>query len=71
MHDIFNNNEDLDNEDLDQLITWCNDYNQQKECRNQLDKAFLSLAQHTSQHWDWCEPEDEKKEIEKLCKDEL
>ena len=38
----------------------------QKTQKAQIKKELMPIAWHPSRHWDWCMPEDEKKETEKL-----
>ena len=39
---------------------------QRKLCFKAVKEELLPIAWHPSRHWDWCMPEDEKKEISKL-----
>ena len=53
-------------EDLYKLIIWHYRYKQHKTYEKKIYDELMSTARHPSRIWDWCMPEDEKKEIEKL-----
>ena len=58
-----------DNDDYcnyDKLIERYKGYKKRKAQKAQIKKELLPIAWHLSRYWDWCVPEDEKKEIEKL-----
>ena len=50
----------------DRLIKWHNDYQERKAQKAKIKEELLPIAWHQSRWWDWCVPEDEKKETEKL-----
>ena len=56
---MWHDNDDYCNDDG--LIEWYESYQNRKA-----QKELLPIAWHPSGYWDWCVPEDEKKEIEKL-----
>ena len=56
-------------------IYYCNDnklikcYEGHEKCKAQkaqIKDELMSIAWHPSRFWDWCVPEDEKKETDKL-----
>ena len=48
------------------LIKWYEGYQKRKAQKAQIKKELMSIAWHPSRWWDWCVPEDEKKDKEKL-----
>ena len=68
------NNINLDNVNFDKddpktiihvrLITWYNRLKQRKSFKTDMSKELMPVAWHPTRWWDWCNPEDEKKEIE-------
>ena len=58
--------EDFD--DDDEIIEWHDGYKKLKAQKAQVKKELMLIAWHPSRWWDWCVPEDEKKEREKLRK---
>ena len=56
--------DDDDDDDDDNIIEWYDGYKIRK--KQKAKKQFMSIAWHPSRWWDWCVPEDEKKETEKL-----
>ena len=42
------------------------DYKKRKAQKAKIKKELMPTAWHPSRWWDWCVPEDEKKEAEKL-----
>ena len=52
--------------DDDELIDWCNGHQKPKTQKAKFKEELLPVAQHPSRWWDWCVPEDEKEETEKL-----
>ena len=72
--DLNNINLDDDNFDEDdpeiiihvRLMAWCNTYKQHKACKKELRKELMLVAWNLARWWNWCIPEDEKKEIEPL-----
>ena len=60
-----------DNDDYcnyDKLTEWYEGYKKRKAQKAQIKKELLPIAWHLSRYWDWCVPEDEKREIEKLLR---
>ena len=57
-------------EGLVEFIVWYNEFKQRKVYIEEIYKDLMSIAWHPSRMWDWCIPEDEKTEIEKLWKNE-
>ena len=53
----------------DELVDWYNGYKTMRH-KKQIDTDLLHAGWHPSQYWEWCMLEDEKKETEKLWKDE-
>ena len=50
----------------DEFITWHEAYKKHKVQKTQIKKKLIPIAWHRSTWWDWCMPEDKKKETEKL-----
>ena len=50
----------------DKLIGWYEGYHKRKVQKAQIKKELLPIAWHPSKWWDWCVPEDEKRETEKM-----
>ena len=50
----------------DKLIEWYDGYQRHKAQKAQIKKELIPIAWHPSRWWDWCVPEDNKKETEKL-----
>ena len=48
------------------LIKWYNDYQKWKAQRAKIKKELMPIAWHPSRWWEWCVPQDEKQETEKL-----
>ena len=59
---------DRDNywDDDDIFFKWYHGYKKRKTQKAQSKKELMPIAWHPSRWWDWCVPEDEKKETEKL-----
>ena len=55
-----------DFDDSAYLIRWRNAYQKCKAQKAQIKKELKPIAWHPSRWWDWCMPEDEKQETEKL-----
>ena len=53
-------------DDKDGVIEWYEDYQKHKANKAQIKKELSHIACHTSRWSDWCVPENEKKETEKL-----
>ena len=52
----------------DEVPGWYEGYQKRKAQKAKIKEELLHIAQHPSRWWDWCIPEDEKKETEKLWK---
>ena len=50
----------------DKLSKWYEGHQKRKSQKVKIKEEFLPIAWHPSRWWDWCIPEDEKKETEKL-----
>ena len=50
----------------DRLIGWYEGYKKWKAQKALIKEELLPIAWYPSRYWDWCVPEDEKKETEKL-----
>ena len=50
----------------DKLTEWHNDYQKRKAQKAQIKEELIPVPWHRSRWWDWCVPNDEKKESEKL-----
>ena len=51
--------------DDDVFITWYKGYKQRKAQKAQIKEELMPVAWHPDRWWNWCVPEDEKKELEK------
>ena len=49
-----------------ELIKWYNDYQKWKAQKAKIKKELMPIAWHPSSWWEWCVPQDEKQETEKL-----
>ena len=49
-----------------EIIEWYDSYKQRKAQKAKIKEELMPIAWHPSRQWDWCVPEDEKKETEKL-----
>ena len=61
---IWHNNDSYCNND--KRIAQCKGYQKHKAQKAQIRKWLMPIPWHPSRWWDWCVPEDEKKETEKL-----
>ena len=50
----------------DKLIEWYEGYQKRKAQKAKIKEELLPIAWHPSRWWDWCAPNDEKQETEKL-----
>ena len=50
----------------DKLIEWYDGYQKRKAQKASIKEELMPIAWHPSRWWDWCVPEDEEKEMEKL-----
>ena len=53
-------------DDEDNFIEWYDGYKKRKAQKASIKEELLPIAWHPSRYWDWCMPEDKKKETEKL-----
>ena len=60
--------DDDDDDDDDRLIKWYDGYQKGKAQKGKIKKELMPIAWHPSRCWDWCVPEDGKKETEKMWK---
>ena len=68
LHMWYDDSEYCDgDDDEDNFFKWCDGYKKRKVQKASIKEA-LSIAWHPSGQWNWCVPEDEKKETEKLWK---
>ena len=63
---IWHDDDDYCN--YDEMITWYDGYQKHKAQKAQIKKELMPIAWHPSRWWDWCVPNDEKQETEKLWK---
>ena len=56
--------EEFDDDDV--LITWRDAYIKRKAQKAKIKEELMPVAWHPDQWWNWCVPEDEKKELE-IC----
>ena len=61
---IWHNDDDYCNDD--EVIEWYEGYQGRMAQKAKIKEELLPIAFHPSRWWDWCIPEDEKKETEKL-----
>ena len=53
------------------LLAWHNKFEKRKACKKDIRKELMPAACHPSRWWDWCLPEDWKKEIEPIFTDKV
>ena len=53
-------------DDDDKFFKWYDGYKKRKAQRAKINKELLPMAWQPSRWWDWCVPEDEKGDAEKL-----
>ena len=63
---IWHDNDDYCNDD--ELIEWYQGYQKRKAQKAKIKEELLPISWHPSRWWDWCVPEDKKKETEQLQK---
>ena len=61
---IWHDNNEYCNDD--ELIEWYDGYKARQAQKVSIKERRLPIAWHPSRYWDWCVPQDEKKEIETL-----
>ena len=57
---------DNDDDNEDKFFEWCEGYKKRKAQKAKIKEELLPITWHSSRYWDWCMPEDEKKETERL-----
>ena len=57
-HSLYHNN--------DRFIKWRKGYEKRKAQKANINEELMPIALHPSRWWDWCVPEDEKRETEKI-----
>ena len=63
--DCFETLQEMCNEDFDDaLITWRDAYIKRKTQKAKIKEELMPVAWHPDRWWNWCVPEDEKKEQE-------
>ena len=65
---IWHDDDDDDDDDDDEFIQWYSGYQKHKAQKAKVKEELMPIAWHPSRWWDWCIPEDEKKETAKLWK---
>ena len=55
-----------DYDDEDNFFDWYGGYQKGKAQKTSIKEELMPIARHPSRWWDWCVPEDEKQETEKL-----
>ena len=58
--------DDDDDDDEEKFFKWFDGYKKRKVQEASIKEELLLIAWHPSRWWDWCIPEDEKTETEKL-----
>ena len=49
-----------------EMIEWYHDYQKRKAQKAKIKDELMPIAWHPSRWWDWCVPEDEERETEKI-----
>ena len=58
-----------DNDDNeDKFFEWYDGYKKRKAQKTKIKKELMPIVWHPSRWWDWCVPENEKQETQKLWK---
>ena len=58
-----------DNDDNeDKFFEWYDGYKKRKAQKTKFKKELMPIVWHPSRWWDWCVPENEKQETQKLWK---
>ena len=52
----------------DKVIEWYEGHQKRKAQKAKIKDELVTIAWHSSRWWDWCIPENKKKEAEKLWK---
>ena len=58
--------DDNDYCDDDEIAEWYDEYKKRKTQKTQIKKELMPIAWHPSRWWNWCMPENDKKETEKM-----
>ena len=58
--------DDYCNDDDDVLIKWYHNYQKRKAQKASIKEELMPVAWYPSRWWNWCVPEDEKRETEKF-----
>ena len=53
-------------DDEDNFFKWYNGYKKRKAQKASIKEELVPIAWHPSRWWDWCVPEDEKRDTEAL-----
>ena len=61
---VWHDNDDYCNDDG--LIELYDGYKARKAQKASIKEGLLPIAWHPSRYWNWCVPEDERKDIEKM-----
>ena len=70
-HDDYYDDDDghWDNDDNeDKFFEWYDGYKKRKAQKTKIKKELMPIVWHPSRWWDWCVPENEKQETQKLWK---
>ena len=58
-----------DNDDNeDKFFEWYDGYKKRKAQKTKIKEELMPIVWHPSRWWDWCVPENEKQETQKLWK---
>ena len=60
--------DDSEYHDDDELINWHDGYQKRKAKKAKIKEELMPIVWHPSRWYDWCVPEEEKKDTEKLWK---
>ena len=58
--------DDDDDDEEDKFFEWYDGYKKRNTQKAKIKKELMSMAWHPSRWWDWCVPENEKGDAEKL-----
>ena len=61
---IWHDEDDYCNDD--EVIGWYSGYQKRRAQKAKIKEELMNIAWHPLRWWDWCVPEDDKKETEKL-----
>ena len=54
---------------VNEIVEWYDHYEKRKNQKSEIKEELIPIAWHTSRWWDWCIPEDDKKETRKFRND--